>query len=79
MIIVRLMVDKEESCLRKKYVLLIMIIYGYDFSAASRLTFLENGGLYVHRHLIYFWSDGCAIASVSNMASTIDNKLLSFQ
>ena len=75
MIIVRLMVDKEESCLRKKYVLLIMIIYGYDFSAASRLTFLANGGLYVHRHLIYFWSDGDAIASVSNMASTIDNKL----
>ena len=62
MIIVRLMVDKEESCLRKKYVLLIMIIYGYDFSAASRLTFLANGGLYVlHRHL---WSDGGAIASV---------------
>ena len=45
MIIVRLMVDKEESCLRKKYVLLIMIIYGYDFSAASRLTFFIERGL----------------------------------
>ena len=69
MIIVRLMVDKEESCLRKKYVLLIMIIYGYDFSAASRLTFIANGGLYM-RYVPYFWSNGGAIASVSNMGPT---------